>query len=181
MTRLVLGALGAAFLMFMWGFFFWASGVIDPAAHLSVEGEAAVAEALRTHATQHGLYFVPDAKNGTEAEAAARMAAGPFAMIYVTPQGATMGDPAVLAMGFAHMFVTALLIGVILRWTLPATPSWMDRFNLVVLIGATATVFAVLGNPIWWHHAWGSSLLFAAFDFGSYVIAGAVMAWAVRA
>lgn len=181
MLRLVLGALVAAFLMFNWGFVFWGSGLIDPASHMSPEGETAVAEALRAHATQHGLYFVPDMKNGTEAEAAARMAQGPFAMIYVKPSGAMMGDPKVMGLGFVHMFITAVLIGLILTWVLPATPSWMDRFKLVALIGATATIFAVLSHPIWWHHAWGTSLMFAAYDFVSYLIAGAVMAWAVRA
>jgi hypothetical protein len=181
MVRLGLGAFGAAFLMFMWGFAFWAVGLIDPAKHMSAESETAVAQALRAHTTEHGLYFVPDSKNGTEAESAARMAQGPFAMIYVKPSGATMGDPAVMGMGFVHMFVTALLIGIILTWVLPATPTWMDRFKLVALIGATATIFGVLGNPIWWHHAWSASLTFAVFDFASYLIAGAVMAWAIRA
>jgi hypothetical protein len=181
MLRMLLGALVAAFLMFMWGFVFWGAGIVDPAKHMSAEGETAIADALRTHAPEHGLYFVPDMKNGTEAEAAARMAQGPFAMIYVKPSGATMGDPAVMGMGFAHMFVTAALIGLILSWVLPATPSWMDRFKLVALIGATATIFAVLSHPIWWHHAWGTSMYFAVYDFVSYLIAGAVMAWAVRA
>jgi hypothetical protein len=181
MLRLGLGAVTAAFLMFMWGFLFWGAGLIDPASHMSPEGEAVIADALRVHTPQHGLYFVPDAKNGTETEAAARMAQGPFAMIYVKPSGATMGDPMVMGLGFGHMLVTALLIGVILTWVLPATPSWMDRFKLVALIGATATIFAVLAHPIWWHHAWNTSFLFAAFDFVSYLIAGAVMAWTVRA
>jgi hypothetical protein len=180
MLRLGLGALAAAFLMFMWGFVFWASGLIDPASHMSAEGETAIADALRTHTPNHGLYFVPDSKNGTEAEAAARMAQGPFAMIYVKPSGATMGDPAVLGLGFGHMFLTAILIGLILTWVLPATPSWSARFKLVALIGATATIFGVLGHPIWWHHAWGTSLIFAVFDFVAYLLAGAVMAWTVR-
>lgn len=181
MLRLGIGALVAAFLMFMWGFAFWGAGIVDPAKHMSAEGETAIAEALRANTTEHGLYFIPDAKNGTEAEMSARMAQGPFAMIYVKPSGATMGDPAVMGMGFAHMLVTAILIGVILTWVLPATPSWFDRFKLVALIGATTTIFAVLSHPIWWHHAWGTALTFAAYDFVSYLIAGAVMAWAVRA
>lgn len=181
MMRLVLGALIAAFLMFMWGFAFWGSGMIDPASHMPPEGEQAVADSLRTHATQHGLYFVPDMKNGTEAEAAARMAQGPFAMIYVKPSGATMGDPAVMGMGFVHMFVTALLIGVLLTWVLAATPTWMDRFKVVILVGVIATMFAQLATPIWWHHSWGVASMFAAYDMVSYVLAGAVMAWAVKA
>lgn len=181
MMRTGLGALIAAFLMFMWGFVFWASGLIDPATHMSAEGETAVTDALRAHAPQHGLYIVPDMKNGTDAEVAARMAQGPFAMIYVKPSGAAMGDPAVMGMGFVHMFVTALLIGVLLTWVLPATPGWMDRFKVVVLVGVIATLFAQLGTPIWWHHPWGTAMLFAAFDIGSYLIAAAVMAWAVRA
>jgi hypothetical protein len=181
MLRLGLGALVAAFLMFMWGFVFWASGLIDPASHMSPEGETAIAEALRTHTTQHALYFIPDSKNGTPDEAAARMAQGPFAMIYVKPSGATMGDPAVMGMGFAHMFVTALSIGVLLTWVLPATPGWTDRFKVAVLVGAIGTWFGVTGEAIWWHHAWSTSLLFSGFDFVAYLIAGAVMAWTVRA
>lgn len=181
MLRTGLGALIAAFGMFLWGFAFWASGMIDPASHMTADGEAVIADALRAHTPQHGLYFIPDSKNGTETESAARMAQGPFAMIYVKPTGAAMGDPQVLGMGFAHMLLTALLIGVLLRLVLPATPAWMDRFKIVVLVGVIATLFAQLGTPIWWHHPWGTAALFAAFDMGSYLIAGAVMAWAVRA
>jgi hypothetical protein len=181
MLRLGLGALVAAFLMFMWGFVFWAAGIVDPATHLTPEGETAIADALRQHTAKHGLYFIPDSGNGTPAEVAARGAQGPFAMLHVKPTGATMGDPMVMGLGFLNMLITAVLIGVLLRWALPATPSWFDRFKLVLLVGAIATWFGVLSEPIWWYHAWGVSSLFALFDFVAYAIAGAVMATAVRA
>jgi hypothetical protein len=181
MFRLGIGALVAAFLMFMWGFVFWASGLIEPATHLTPEGEAAITDALRQHTSKHGLYFIPDSANGTEAEVASRMAQGPFAKLHIKPTGATMGDPMVMGMGFLNMFVTAALIGILLTWTLPAAPGWFDRFKLVVLVGVIATWFGVMSEPIWWYHDWGTSSLFALFDLVSYAIAGAVMAYAVKA
>jgi hypothetical protein len=48
-------------------------------------------------------------------------------------------------------------------------------------VGVIATWFGVMSEPIWWHHDWGTSSLFALFDLVSYAIAGAVMAYAVRA
>lgn len=180
MIRRALAAFGAAILMFMWGFVFWASGAIDPFTHLSSEGETAITEALRANAPQHGLYAIPDTK-GDQATAAQRMAQGPFALLFVQPAGAQMADPKVMGVGFLHMFVTAFLIGLLLTWVLPATPTWMDRFKVVALMGVTAAFFVHLGNPIWWHYPVGASLLFAVYDLGSYLIAGAVMAWAIRA
>lgn len=181
MLRLIIGAFVAAFLMFNLGFVFWASGLIDFSSHMSPEAETAVADTLKANTTRHGLYFVPDIKNGTEAEVSARMSQGPFAMIYVKPDGAAMGAPSTLAMGFGHMFVTALLIGMLLKWVLPSTPGWMDRFKVAAMVGVIGTFFGQLAMPIWWHHDWSTALLFAAYNLVAYLIAGAVMAYAVRA
>lgn len=181
MFRLALGSLAAAVAMFFWGFFYWGTNIIDPASHVTADGEKVIADAIRTHVPHHGLYFLPDRNNGSPADVAARASQGPFVMMHVKPAGANIaGDPVVMVMGFLHMLVSCFLLGLILTWALPALPTWLDRFKLGALIGFTAAFFAHAGSFVWWYHALAPSLLFAAYDFVAYLIASAILAWFVR-
>ncbi|HAJ47836.1 MAG TPA: hypothetical protein DCL54_14780, partial [Alphaproteobacteria bacterium] len=132
MIRLGLGALVSAFAMFMWGFVFWAMGLIDPFTHLSKEGEAAILEAVRAHVPTHGLYMVPEPSNWSEAEIGQKMKDGPYAMLHVSPRGAEMGGQ-VMALGYLHMLVTSVLLGLLLLITLPAGATWGARFRIALL------------------------------------------------
>jgi len=177
MLKLAIGAVLAAVAMFFWGFAYWGSGLVDPFAHMTVEAQDAVTQAFTANLTADGVYFIPESQGVPEDQWAARMAAGPIAMFNYKSSGAapmttTMG------LGFAHMLLTALLIGAFLRYVTTAD-TYLARFKLVVCIGFIAAVFTHLGQPIWWHYPWAYSLLGAIYDFGGYVIAGAVLAYFV--
>lgn len=176
MLKLGLGALLAAVAMFLWGFFFWGSKLIDHFGHVTPEVETALTETLKANLTADAVYTLPDIKNGTEEEVMARASAGPFAMINfhatgISPMGTT------LAMGFAHMLITAAILAFFVQLTLPAAPTYVDRVKLVAIFGAAAAIYAHLGNPIWWHYPWSFSAMGALYDFVSYVIAGLILAY----
>ena len=177
MVKSALGALLAAIAIFMWGFLYWGTGLADPFTHMTGEAETAIGDALKTNLAGDGVYFVPDAKVGTEAEWAQRMAAGPVAMINFR-SGGTAPMTTTMALGFLHMLVTTLLLAALLHYIVPAA-TFAARFQLVVAIGVIATVFAHLGQPIWWHWPWTHAIIGAIYDLGAYVIAAAILAYFV--
>jgi hypothetical protein len=175
MIKLALGSLFAAIAVFMWGFFFWGSGIIDPFTHMTPDAETAITDSLKNNLTTDGVYFLPESKGRSSDDWMQRTNTGPIATINfrtggMAPMGVTMG------LGFLHMLVCAVLLGLLLRMLLPVAPGYMDRLKLVVFVGALAAVSGHLGSPIWWHYPWNYAMLFAIYDFGTYVIGGAVLA-----
>jgi hypothetical protein len=120
---------------------------------------------------------VPDSKNGTEAEWMQRMSAGPFLMANFK-SGGTAPMTTTLALGFAHMLATTILLAALIMYASQAA-TYFDRFKLIAALGVVAAVFAHLAQPIWWHHPWSYAILGAIYDFGAYVISGAVLAYFV--
>lgn len=177
MMKSALGALIAALAMFLWGFAYWGSGVIDPFTHMSAEAETAVGSALTTNFAADGVYFVPDSKVGTEEDWFQRMSAGPVAMINFR-QGGTAPMQTTMALGFLHMLITSILLAALLVFVAPAS-TYAARFRLVAVIGVIAAFFTHLGQPIWWHYPWSYAMVGAAYDAGAYVIAGAILAYFV--
>lgn len=177
MLKPLLGAVLAAVAMFFWGFIYWGSGIIDPFSHMSAESEAAIGTTLKTNLPADGVYFVPDAKVGTEEEWFQRMTVGPVAMINFR-SGGTAPMQQTMLFGFLHMLATTLLLMCLLLYVFPAA-TYAERFQRVVAVGLVASFFAHLGQPIWWHWPWTHAMLGALYDFGAYVIAGAVLAYFV--
>ncbi len=177
MLKLAIGSVVAAIAMFFWGFVYWGSGVVDPFTHMSAEAQDAITQTFTANLTADGVYFVPDNQGVSEDQWAERMAAGPIAMFNYKSSGATPMTTT-MGLGFVHMLVTALLIGALLRYVATAD-TYLERFKLVVCVGFIAAVFTHLGQPIWWHYPWAYSILGAIYDFGAYVIAGAVLAYFV--
>lgn len=178
MLKLALGTLIAAVAMFLWGFFFYGSQLIDHFGHVTPEQEAVLIEALKTNLTSDAIYILPDEKNGTAEEVMARAAPGPVALINyhsgpIPPMATT------LIMGFIHMLITAAILAVFMTLIAPAASTYVDRVKIVAVAGLAAAVYAHLGNPIWWHYPWGFSAMAALYDFVSYLIAGLVLAYFV--
>jgi hypothetical protein len=178
MVKPALGAFLAAVAMFMWGFFYWGSGLIDPFSHMTAENETAISEALKTNLPADGVYFVPESKHDTPENWQARMNAGPVAMINFKSGGTPPMSQTMLA-GFLHMLGTAILLALLLTLLLPVASTYLDRLKIVALVGAIAAFEAHMGQPIWWHWPWAHALIGAGYTFGSYLIAGLVLSYFV--
>lgn len=178
MAKLALGTFVAAIAMFMWGFLYWGSGLIDPFTHMTPEAETAIGETLKTNVTADGVYFIPDSKVGTQEQWFQRMAAGPVAMINFR-SGGTAPMSTTMTLGFVHMLVTAILLALLLRLLLPVAPTYLDRLKLVAFVGVIGAVEANLGQPVWWHWPWSHAFTGTIYAFGSYLVAGLLLAYFV--
>jgi len=180
MLKLALGTLLAAIAMFAWGFFFYGSKAIDHFGHVTLEQEAVLLEAFKANLSADAIYILPDESNGTAEEVMARAAPGPVALINyhsgpIPPMATT------LIMGFVHILITAAILAVFMTLIAPAAKTYADRLKVIAVAALAAAVFAHLGNPIWWHYPWGFSAMAALYDFVSYVMAGAILAYFVPA
>ncbi|HYE97034.1 MAG TPA: hypothetical protein VD962_12570 [Rubricoccaceae bacterium] len=180
MRSLLLGAVLAAVVLFLFGFVVWGLMPVDPFS--TVSDEPALSQTLVQVLPASGVYLLPDEGDTEEEFAAATeaMRRGPLAMVFFRREGVEPMAPAVFALGFLHMFVTALLLGLVLRQAAPALPSYGARVAFVALLGLTAAVWARLGEPIWWHFPWGFHLLYFFSDLLSWTLAGLVLARFVR-
>ncbi len=178
MIKLALGAALAAIAMFVWGFIYWGSGIIDPFSHMTGENETAIADTLKANLPADGVYFVPEPKHGSPEEWQNRMSAGPVAMINYR-SGGTAPMSQTMAFGFLHMLGTAILLALLLQMVLPVAPAYADRLKIVAFIGVIAAFTAHMGQPIWWHWPWTHALISAGYTFGSFLIAGLVLSYFV--
>jgi hypothetical protein len=178
MIRLALGVVLAAIAMFVWGFVYWGSGLVDPFSHMTAENETALTGAVKANLAADGVYFIPESKLGTPEQWQERMVAGPVATISYRA-GGTPTMPQTMIAGFVHMLGTALFLALLLQAVRPATHSYADRLKIVVIAGAIAAFAAHMGQPIWWHLPWDRAIKEALYDFGSFIVAGLVLSYFV--
>ncbi len=62
----------------------------------------------------------------------------------------------------------------------PVLATYKARFKLAAVAGLAGAIYSNLGKPIWWHQPWDFHVLNFAFDFGSWVLAAFVLAWAIK-
>src|SRR6187402_1731285 len=108
MTRLLLGSLIAAVVLFGFGAAFWTC----PAPYAYVEkpsqGSEALGKVLRDHLPNDGVYLVPG--NDSDPETRLKLyQAGPVATIHYRRDGVEPMDPTTLTIGFLHGWVTTFL------------------------------------------------------------------------
>lgn len=177
MKRLLIGTTLAAIALFVWGFLYWGAvpfawRIIGPA-----PDEAALQAALGEALPEPGAYFLPHPFTGDPEAHAARAKAGPIVTVLIH-RGQDPNDPTSMVGGFVHMWISALLIGLLLRRFAPATVG--AAIGVAATAGLAAAVWANLGRPLWYAQPWGYHLLFAIYEFVGWVVAGAVLARFVR-
>jgi hypothetical protein len=178
MQRLVIGSLVAAVVMFILGFIFYATPLMNMGfATATPEQQATVQAALKGLPT--GTYSIP---GGETPEAMAAYAAGPVAMVKVNSGGFAMFDPVVFVEGYLHMAVAAFFLGLVL-WTIrDRVTDFGSRFSVVMWLSLAMVWFTRLGEPIWYHTDWRNALYVAATEWISFVVAGYILArWFVPA
>jgi len=182
MKQVAIGGVLAAVAVFLWGFAFWATPLSYNAFnHTSPETESQVAAALRSAGLADGAWQIPDPMAGGDAaDMARRYADGPIVSMHIRNAGVPMMNPMVMLNGWLHMLVTFSLLALLVHGLRNRLPTWRDRFRLVAFIGVIAAIYANLGNPVWFYQSWTHHGLIALYDLVSYLIAGAVIAWAVR-
>ena len=176
MKKFVLAPVLAALAMFVWGFIYWGTPHHVPYKALATVPDAgATAEAIGKLLPVSGAYLLPSPVLGEDKmnELAKR---GPSVEVHITKEGygaAEMGK--IMALGYAHVFVIALLLTVMLCGLEKAFERWTCRVKFCAALGLLVAI-CDLGSAIWWHHAWGWTLALSFYDFMMYLIAGLVLA-----
>jgi hypothetical protein len=174
MGRLLIGSVVAAVAMFLLGFVFYATPLMNLAqADAPAETQLAVQEALKA-LPRSGTYFIPLSE--TDQALMAAHQAGPTALIKVNMTGAPQMDPAVFAFGWLHMAVSALLLGLLLWAVRDRVSDFAGRMRLVVWVALVMAVFTRLGEPIWYRSDWANALYVGVADLLTIVVAGFVIA-----
>lgn len=174
MGRLVTGSVVAAIVMFVLGFIFYATPLMQIGqATAPVDTQLAVHEALKS-LPGTGTYFIPF--DETDPAIRAAHESGPTAVVKVNMTGSPQMDPMVFAAGYVHMALTAFLIGLLL-WTLRhRVNNFVDRAGLVILLALVAAFFTRLGEPVWYRTDWANALYVGFADFVMLAAAGLVIA-----
>jgi hypothetical protein len=178
-ARVFTAALLSAVLMFMWGFVYWGP-VLNTASKISTplpaEQELDILAPLRNSKMPDGMYLYPgppkDLSDEAVAEAEAKMKEGPLLQLAYHANGAPPMDPAVMAKGFAHMFVVALLAAILLATIVHSLPTYSSRVGVLLLVVLIAAVWTNVSDVIWWFH----TPRYAAGQAIFQLIAGLLMA-----
>jgi hypothetical protein len=182
--RLVIASILAAVAMFMWGFLFWGVLPLSKSVMHALPNEAEVIRVLQSSSMPTGVYFYPFPGESEGDDAQKRVEeqhlAGPIVEVRYRAEGARMMDPMVMAKGFLHFLAATCLAGLLLCFTLPASPSFGRRWGFVFLFGLAAALFHDLSGPIWFFNPWSFALLNFSYHVVGWLIGGLILAGLVK-
>ena len=119
---------------------------------------------------ESAVYFYPDPGSKPSDPAS------PMAILYFNTEMPPMGP--MMGMGFAHMFLVALLVSMFVSSR--KLPTFAERLKLVAFLGLFVALWADVGNMIWWHHPPGWAAFHFGYDFLSWLLAGSIIAAIVK-
>jgi hypothetical protein len=188
MIRVIVAAVLGTIVMFAFGGWFWLMSPYPGMMIVAPKDEDALVEQLKKSCPESGAYYFPFADQETmankESEAGKafqrKHEAGPLGQVVIQYQGVKMMDPMVMGQGVGHYFVSAILMGLLLKLALPGLGGYVPRVAFVTIAGVFASVSNTLAQPVWLHHPWKTPLYFAAFYAVSWLLAGIVMAIVIR-
>jgi hypothetical protein len=183
MVRLLVGALLASVVLFGWGFLFWEKSPLRYAVLKPVPNNETVVGVLQKNLPESGVYLSPFAdesgsredRETAEKELREKHRQGPRVEVIYRKEGIDPISSVVFGVGFAHMFLSSLLIGLLLKLALPGLPSYSSRVLFVFVAGVFSAVWVDLSTPIWFHHPWGLPLFNALYHASSWFLAGLIL------
>lgn len=150
MGRILVGAVAAAFAMFIIGFIFFATPLAKIGSGSVGDAEAAaLQQTLSANLPSTGTYHVP---SGDTPAQTVMYGQGPIATIHYNGSGFPVADPGAIVGGLILDLVVALLLGVALLGLREGLPTFNQRARVVVLFSVAAAAYMRLGEPIWFHH-----------------------------
>jgi hypothetical protein len=178
--RIFGAAVLSALAMFFWGFVYWGPALNMTARlmrPLPADAELDVLAPLRAAETPSGMYVYPGpmaavGDKAAQTEWEKKLTEGPVMHMAYHSGGSSPMDPVMLAKGFVHGFVVALIAAGLLATVVEALPSYGRRVLVLVLASLIAAVWTNFGNAIWWFHTVEYAAGQAVYTF----IAGLLMA-----
>jgi hypothetical protein len=183
MVRVLLGALAAGVVVFIWGAIAHMFLPIGDMGVRSIPNEDSVLRAIQTAISDRGFYFFPGRDNSkklSDSEQAAweaKVKAGPTGILVVKPNGGEAMSPKQLLTELGTGVVAALLAGIVLT---QVKGNYATRVLVVLLMGAfgLASIVASYWN---WFGFPNDYVAGAAIDeMGGWLLGGLVLAAIVR-
>ena len=178
--RVFTAALLSAVLMFFWGFVYWGP-VLNMTgklmAPLPAEAELDVLAPLRSNKVADGMYAYPgpmkdmnDEKSVADWEA--KIKEGPIVHMSYHAGGVSPMDPVMMAKGFAHGLVVALLAAILLAMVAHGLPAYTSRVGVLLLVALISAIWTNVAHVIWWF----DTPRYAAGQIVYELVAGLLMA-----
>ena len=184
MNRLIVPALIAAVVVFIWMFISWTVIGWHNTDMKSIKDQAII-ELMKTSLTEPGIYIYPGhPEGGGDAdmeEWTSKYKAGPLInfMVY-HPEGSDPMYPMQFIKSFIINFIAAFLAGVLLMMTLAQNPSFWRRVIFVTLLGLFAGFIGPFMNWNWWSIPTGYTIVEVADYCLTWFFAGLVLAWRIK-
>ena len=142
--KTILGALVTGFVLFNFGFIFWAINPLPYMAWNDVADPAAAQAAAAEIFPEDGVYFLPGA--GNDEAAIKLLETGPSVYVTIDHSPALPGDPASLGIGFVHNIFSAFLLVFLFSGVYGLGP----RVSRALVVGIVATFIINGSEIIWW-------------------------------
>ncbi len=184
MNRLVVPALLAAVVVFIWMFISWAViGWHD----LEIKSFPDATEIEHMKAVMHepGIYVYPgypeeDSESAMK-EWTDKYEAGPIIsfMVY-SPTGGNPWDMMLCVRSFIINFIAAFLAGALLMMTLAQNPNFWRRVTFVMLLGLFAGFIGPVIEWNWWGFPLGYTIVMVIDFCITWFLAGLILAWRIK-
>jgi len=183
MNRLIVPALIAAVVVFIWMFISWTVIGWHNTDMKSIKDQAII-ELMKTSLTEPGIYLYPGHPEGGDAdmeEWTNKYKTGPLVnfMVY-HPEGSDPMNPMNFIKSFIINFIAAFIAGVLLMMTLAQNPSFWRRVIFVTLLGLFAGFIGPFIDWNWWSIPTGYTIVEVADYCLTWFFAGLVLAWRIK-
>ncbi len=179
--RILLASLLAAVVAFFWGFVSWA--MLPWHNPMNFKNSAAVSEAIKASAPDHGIYMLPSGAESMSDEAGMKrieeeLKTGPFVWAVVRPAPTSMDMAGPMVLGFLRAFLAAVILSLML------SQLGRDCFRSRVLFCVTAYLLVSINgdapNWIWFHGPTKNLLIMTADHLIEGLLVGLILAKFIR-
>jgi hypothetical protein len=186
--RVLAAAALSAVLMFFWGFIYWGP-VLNMTARLMsplpTEVELDIMAPMRAAQLPDGMYVYPGPLADMSDEEAKdawtkKIEIGPIMHLAYHADGVSPMEPMMYLKGLVHVFVIALLAGILLAMVVHTLPSYASRAGLLILVTLIAALWTNVGNVIWWGHTPAYVAGQIAYELGAGLLMSLATAALVR-
>lgn len=176
MVKSLLGGLIGGIVLYLVGFIFWGTPLslmafsrVDEATNAQLQ--MALSQALGTSGT--GVYAIPDP---THTASSTLYTQGPVSLVQFNTGGFPVMDTGALLSGFVLALVVGIIIALGLNAIADRVTDFASRAKVVIYGSLAATLWIIIGMPIFNHAPWGYHIFLFLSDFIGLAACGLVIA-----
>ena len=186
MGRILVAAVLAGLVYYIWGMLSWMVTPIHTSSFREFPEEVEIASELKVQDLESGLYVYParpDMSKASEEEQAVytkRHNNGPLFTVFYTAEGGPEMPPSTMLSGLLIDIVGALIAAFLLALAAPSCPSYWGRVGFVLLIGLFAAVVVHIAYWNWMNFPLDHTIAMSIDVIVGWFLAALVLAWLIR-